>query len=114
MGLVSMLYSYPRQSFSSISLLPSAKVKTLGKKDTWPKSVHFGLIFAECPGFDTRQSNHVCRVLVPGHSANQGIFAECQCLDTWQTRRDCLCAVTLLFFAERRFHLSAKYLPSAR
>ena len=41
-------------------------------------------------------------------------FAECQVRDTWQTHRDRLRAVALLFFAERRFQLSAKYLPSAQ
>ena len=68
--------------------LSSAEVKTLGKEDTWPKSVHSGTkmaslssvytvtlskaptfvrsgpVFAECPVFDTRQRWQVC--LVPG------------------------------------------------
>ena len=44
----------------------------------------------------------------------EGMFAECQVRDTRQTRRDRLRTVVLLFFAERRFQLSAKYLLSAR
>ena len=68
--------------------LPSARDLTLGKEG----------MFAECQILDTRQRIHV---------------AECQVRDTRQKRRDRLRAVALLFFPERRFQLSAKYLPSA-
>ena len=67
-------------------ILSSARVKTLSKENTWPKSVHSGTkmaslssvytvtlskaptfvrsgpVFAECPVFDTRQRIQVCRV----------------------------------------------------
>ena len=78
------------------------------KKRTFVRS---GLVFAECPVFDTRQRRQVCRVPEIWHSANQpglpsvrelaldkgGRFAECQVRNTRQTRRDRLGAVTLLF-----------------
>ena len=54
--------------------MPSAKVKTLGKTDTWPKSVYSGTKMASLPS--------VCAVTLD----KEGMSAECQRLNT--RRRD--------------------------
>ena len=84
--------------------LPSAWSVTHGK----------GASFAECLECDTWQRRkHLQSAWNVTHDKG-GIFAECLEFDTRQTRRDRLHSITLLFFAERRFQLSAKYLLSAR
>ena len=119
-------------------LLPSARVKTLGKANTWQISMHSGTKMASlssvCAVTLGKEANictfwsNLCRVSSIWHSTKkagllsvrdltlgkEGRFAECQVQETQQTRRDHLHAVTLLFFAERRFQLSAKYLLSVR
>jgi len=52
--------------------LPSVMKNTLGKADTWQKSVHSGAKMASLPS--------VCIVTL----GKEGIFAECQHLDTQQ------------------------------
>ena len=108
--------------------MPSAKVKTLDKEDTWPKSVHFGPVFAECPDLtlgkaamfvsvrdltldksakfaecpclDTRQTWAYLQSVRAWAIGKHGCFAECQIPDTRQTRRDSLYVVMLLFFCQ--------------
>ena len=84
--------------------LPSVSELTLSK----------GGSFAECLEFDTWQNEEGLPSVWELTLGKGCRFAECLGVDTWQTCRDRLCAVALLFFAERRFQLSAKSLPSVR
>ena len=76
--------------------LPSDMQNTLGKADTWPKSVHSRTkiaIFAEYLRCDTQQRSQ--NLYIMGQSlgsvrdvtlSKEAMFAECQGLDTRQTR----------------------------
>ena len=67
---------------AKMASLPSVCAVTLGKEgmftecqrlDTRQRDQKLGLewlIFAECPGCDTRQTWIICRMSGPGHSAN--------------------------------------------
>ena len=66
-------------SGAKMASLPSVGAVTLGKEgmfvecqclDTRQRDQKLGLewpVFAECPGFDTRQTWFICRVFGPGH-----------------------------------------------
>ena len=92
-------------------LLPSSRVKTLGKctrgkilcilglkwllcrvSALWhsakkPTLVRSGPAFAECLRVDTRQRRKLCRVQVVWQTAKGGRFAECWEFDTWQNEK---------------------------
>ena len=84
--------------------MPSVWELTLGK----------GCSFAECLEFDTRQNEEALPNVWDLALGKGCTFAEYLGVDTRQRSRDHLRIVTLLFFAERRFQLSAKCLPSVR
>ena len=84
--------------------LPSVSELTLSK----------GGSFAECLEFDTRQSVEALPSVWDLALGKGCTFAEYLGVDTRQRSRDRLRVVVLLFFAERRFQLSAKCLPSVR
>ena len=117
-------------SGAKIASLPSVCAMTLGKEgmfvecqclDTRQRDQKLGLecpVFAECPGFDTRQTWFICRVSGPGHSANMHYLPSVRAgalgkqghvcrvprlLDTRQTRRGRLRTVTLLFLSSVGF-----------
>ena len=130
---------YTRQK----SYLPSAMKNTLGKANTWQKSVHSGAKMAYLPSacavtlpeHSAKRSKagsemtSLYRVSGSGHSTNMHYLSSVRAkaldkqghvcrvprpLDTRQTRRDRFRAITLFFFVERWFQHSATSLPSIR